>query len=229
MIAKASQMNGKFPMTRSYDLPARLAGWAMRPLPAAALSPLLDLAIRLVKRRHPGLMDRLAALAPARILVEPTDIKHRFLISLAEEGVRLEIAHEDDDADASIKGGLAALIDLMEGRIDGDTLFFNRSLAISGDTAVIVALRNTLDGEEISLMNDVLSFLGPFARPAERAIAFLDSAASRFEASLKSLHRAAHGGRDADAQHDKLKEEVATLKARLAKLESKRGHAGGAA
>jgi predicted lipid carrier protein YhbT len=216
-------------MPRTYDLPARLAGWAMRPMPAAALTPLLGLAIRLITRRHPGLMERLGALGPARILVEPTDLKHRFLISLAEEGVRLEIAQEGDDGDATIRGGLAALIDLMEGRIDGDTLFFNRTLSITGDTAVIVALRNTLDSEEISLMDDVLSFLGPFARPAERAIALLDDAASRLGAGLKSLHRAAHGGRDADLQHDKLKEEVASLKARLAKLEAKRGHAGGAA
>ncbi|WP_255542362.1 hypothetical protein [Azospirillum sp. INR13] len=51
------------------------------------------------------------------------------------------------------------------GRIDGDALFFRRELTISGDTALILALRNTLDGEdEMDLMADAASIAGPLAR-----------------------------------------------------------------
>ena len=51
--------------------------------------------------------------------------------------------------DAYIKGNLDILLNLLEGRIDGDALFFTRGLVITGDTAAIVGLRNTLDREEI--------------------------------------------------------------------------------
>ena len=213
--------------TRHLELPARLAGLAMRPMPAKALEPLLGLAMRLVERRHPHLIERLAELAPARMIIEPRDTNHRFLIDISENEtpVRLMLAHEDDEAQATISGRLATLIDLMEGRIDGDSLFFTRELTVTGDTALIVALRNTLDGEEISLLDDVLAFLGPFAEPAARLVALADDVAKRVAVraleGLHSLHNQAHDNHDPEAEVNALHTEIDTLKTRLAKLETR--------
>lgn len=213
--------------TRHLELPARLAGLAMRPMPAKALEPLLGLAMRLALRRHPRLIERLAELAPARIIIEPRDTSHRFLIDLSEgdSPVRLMLAQEDDEAQATISGRLATLIDLMEGRIDGDSLFFTRELTVTGDTALIVALRNTLDGEEISLLDDVLAFLGPFAEPAARLVAVADDVARRLAErahdGLRSLHNLAHDNHDLEGEAEALRSEIATLKTRLAKLETR--------
>ncbi|MBF0167219.1 MAG: SCP2 sterol-binding domain-containing protein [Alphaproteobacteria bacterium] len=217
--------------TRHLELPARLAGLALRPMPPQVLEPLLGLAMRLALRRHPRLIERLAELAPARIIIEPRDTRHRFLIDLSEGDapVRLMLAQEDDEAQATISGRLAALIDLMEGRIDGDSLFFTRDLSVTGDTALIVALRNTLDGEEISLLDDVLAFLGPFAPTAARLIGLADDAAKRLAAkageSLQALHAMAHGRHDPEAEAEALRQEVAALKSRLSKLESRASRA----
>jgi predicted lipid carrier protein YhbT len=213
--------------TRHLELPARLAGLAMRPMPAKALEPILGLAMRLIERRHPRLIERLAELAPARVIIEPKDTNHRFLIDISENEapVRLMLAHEDDEAQATISGKLATLIDLMEGRIDGDSLFFTRELTVTGDTALIVALRNTLDGEEISLLDDVLAFLGPFAQPAARLIALADDVAKRLAVraheGLRSLHNLAHDNHDPEAESEQLHSELDHLKARLAKLEAR--------
>ncbi len=215
-------------MAASLEFPARLAGLAMRPLPAAALRPLLDLGLALVTRRHPNLIERLKAMAPAKVIIEPADLPHRFLLALAEDGVRLSLAGPEDEAVATVRGTLASLIDLMEGRIDGDTLFFNRALTVTGDTTIVVALRNIFDGADLDIVADVLSFLGPFARPAGRAIAALDDFAKRVEREIKAFHDAQHG-RDVEAEQDRLKGELADLKARLARLESRRPGAGSGA
>ncbi len=79
--------------------------------------------------------------------------------------------------DACVKGKLEALLNMLEGRIDGDKLFFSRDIEISGDTAVVVALRNTLDREEINLLDDVTSLFGPFKTPAREAILLADNLA----------------------------------------------------
>jgi predicted lipid carrier protein YhbT len=213
--------------TRHLELPARLAGLALRPMPSGALEPLLGLAMRLLERRHPRLIERLAELAPARVIIEPRDTNHRFLIDISENDspVRLMLAHADDEAEATISGRLATLIDLMEGRIDGDSLFFTRELTVTGDTALIVALRNTLDGEEISLLDDVLAFLGPFAQPTARLIALADDVAKRLavraQEGLHSLHNLAHDNHDPEAEVNALHSEIDSLKTRLAKLETR--------
>jgi len=41
------------------------------------------------------------------------------------------------------------MIELLEGRADGDALFFSRTLTVEGDMEAVVALRNAIDGSEI--------------------------------------------------------------------------------
>ncbi len=143
--------------------PFLLAGLAMRPLPPKALQPLLSFAMRAVLRRHPGLLDRLSNVDNPVYLIDATDLPFVFVLRPAPLLPTLT-AHPDDQglkATAAIRGPLMTLISLLEGRIDGDAMFFQRDLVIEGDTEAVVALRNAVDGAEIDVAEDVLAFLGP--------------------------------------------------------------------
>ncbi|MBW7837735.1 MAG: SCP2 sterol-binding domain-containing protein [Sphingomonadales bacterium] len=143
------------------------------PLPPAGkiLNPLLALVMTTMRRRHGAVFDRLSGLGGKRVRIEPTSLPFAFLLTLAptSAGARLRLADPRDMADAVIRGPLAVLLDLLEGRLDGDALFFSRLLTIEGDTEVILALRNAVDGEDIDLAADLASPFGPLAGPAAQA------------------------------------------------------------
>lgn len=163
---------------------ARLALMAAVPLPKAVLQPALDLMVTVLRRRHPGAFERLADLPESHILVDPVDLPLAFLMRLGPQGVALRLTARGAASDAVIRGAFAHLLDLLEGRTDGDALFFNRDLVIEGDTAAVVALRNAVDGEDIDLAADLAAFLGPFGAllgPARRA-------AVRVQGALSDLH-----------------------------------------
>ena len=49
---------------------------------------------------------------------------------------------------------------MVDGRLDGDALFFSRDLQVSGDTEAVVSLRNALDDLEGSVADDVAAVFG---------------------------------------------------------------------
>jgi len=148
--------------------PVLLAGIALRPLPPALLQPALNTAMSAIRRRHPGVFDRLACLDNPIYLIDPTDLPFMFLLRPDPDAPSLmAVAEADaDGATATIRGPLLTLIELMEGRLDGDALFFSRELVVEGDTEAVVALRNAVDGAEIDVVSDLLSLLGPLSGPA---------------------------------------------------------------
>jgi predicted lipid carrier protein YhbT len=75
--------------------------------------------------------------------------------------------------DAAIAGAFFNLLDMIDGSLDGDALFFSRDLKVSGDTEAVVALRNALDDFEGSALDSVLGSFGPLQGPATRALAGL--------------------------------------------------------
>lgn len=68
-------------------------------------------------------------------------------------------------------GKLVLLLALLEGQIDGDAVFFSRSLTITGDMEAMLALRNALDDCNIDLPADIARMSGPFAPLVRRAAA----------------------------------------------------------
>lgn len=68
-----------------------------------------------------------------------------------------------------MEGELVLLLALLEGRIDGDAVFFSRDLAVSGDMEAMLALRNALDDCEINLPSDLADMAGPLAPLVRRA------------------------------------------------------------
>jgi len=149
-------------------LPVMLAGLALGPVPPVLLQPGASLAMAFAMRRHPGLFERLEELGDRTVLIDPVELPVRFMLRAGGGAPTLTVIGREDgvEADATIRGPLLGLIDLLEGRLDGDALFFSRALAIEGDTEAVVALRNAIDDAEIDLLEELLAPLGPFSGAA---------------------------------------------------------------
>jgi predicted lipid carrier protein YhbT len=207
-----------------------LAAATLSLIPGPVLARLTVLLTRAMRRRHPRLVANFARLDPAVVHVFPSDLPHRFAIEFGggkmDVRVLLDSAARGDSPkppDAEIRGNLMALIDLLEGRIDGDAMFFSREIEITGSTAVIVAVRNTLDREEILITDEIAAMFGPLERPARRIAQRIDAAIGRARARIETIHGRLHEAegpsRDLGAEFDALRAEVKTLKTRLAKLD----------
>jgi len=162
-------------------LPSPLARVALRVIPTPALQRMIAALMRKMQSCHPRLFKNLERLDKASVRFEPTDVAHRFVLTFGRDETSLIVEDgTDTPCDACVKGKLDALLNLLEGRIDGDKLFFSRDIEISGKTDVVVALRNTLDREEIDLLEDITSLLGPFKTPAREAVLIADALARHF-------------------------------------------------
>ena len=169
--------------------PVLLAGLAARALPPAVLQPLLDLAMAAVARRHGEVFARLDGLGEGAFLIDPVDLPFDFLLRPGASPPRLTVFRAGAggiEAAATIRGSLLSLIDLLEGRVDGDALFFSRDLVIEGDTEAVLTLRNAIDGAGIDLVEIAASALGPFAGLARRV---LGPAEALFRRATRDLER----------------------------------------
>ncbi len=196
--------------------PILLAGFGLRLVPPVMLRPALGAAMAAMKRRHPGVFARLAELGEPRYLIDPVDLPFVLLLRLERAAPSLTAARDADgfEATATIRGPLLVLIELLEGRLDGDALFFSRELVVEGNTEAVVALRNAVDGADIDLLCDVLSFLGPFAGPARLAAGGAIALFSRAARDLETLGTAiiAPAMRRTDAGMRQLDKELSALK-----------------
>ncbi len=174
--------------------PVLLAGLIARPLPPRLLQPALDSALTIVKRRHPGLFERLSCLNKPLFLIDPVDLPLVFLLDADPDHPRVTVARESNGQEtAVIRGPLLILIDLLEGRLDGDALFFSRDLSIEGDTEAVVALRNAVDDADINLREDMLALLGPLAPSARHALGLGGRIYARLSEDLDMLKAALQG------------------------------------
>lgn len=143
-------------------LPKALSG----PIDLAPL-PLVQRATQLVfnqmLRQHPNLFDRLGSHASKSFRFTPTDLNLSFLIVPTQRRITVSRKAADLHADTAAGGPMLTLLALLEGRIDGDAMFFARSLSIAGDMEAMLALRNALDDSGFDLPRDLGTVAGPFA------------------------------------------------------------------
>lgn len=177
---------------------ALLLGMILAPVPAKAAEAVLTIAAREISRRRWPAFGHLER--ESRILVDPIDLPWQFMLRLGRERPELSLVNGEmpPPCDAAIRAPFSALIALLEGRIDGDALFFSRDLMIEGDLERVVELRNAVDGAEISVIEDMSAALGPLAGPASRAcrslLSLAEGAAARMEriaAAIDAPKRAA--------------------------------------
>ncbi len=213
--------------------PVLLAGMALRPLPPVLLQPFLNAAMAITRRRHPGLFDRLAGLSGSTFLIDPIDLAFDFLLRPSPPPSLKAVAKGGltETPTATIRGPLMALIQLLEGKLDGDALFFSRDLVVEGDTEAVVTLRNAVDGAGIDVLDDLLAALGPFAGPGGRIAAAAATVFNRMESDLAILSRAlltplANRCDVQAAELRQLKEKVAELGGRRGARSQTRGTRG---
>jgi len=202
----------------------------------AAPKPALDLGsaalLAAMRRHHPQLFAVLAECRQTRVLVELTDPPRRFLLQYGGGAPTLRVVDDQADvaADAELKGGLEAMVALLEARVDGDALFFTRELTVSGDTAAVVTLRNILDRETISVLDEASSLFGPLRRMARAAVLDWERRATRLRAALAPPNASGESRAGlGEAEAAELRAQIEALKARLSKLEAHQHRKEGAA
>lgn len=174
----------------------------------------------IMMRCHPSVFERLSGLDRPTFLIEPRELPFGFLLRPGEVRPRLEIVADPSviQPTARIRGSLRSLIELLEGRLDGDALFFSRELAVEGSTEAVVALRNAVDGAGVDVVADLLSILGPLSKPAGailRAAGATGARAFRLLDAVRNLTMAP-AARRLDSHDVKLSD----IERRIAMLES---------
>jgi predicted lipid carrier protein YhbT len=172
--------------------PVLLTGLLLRPLPLAPLQALLEVAFTTMRRRYPRVFARMADEGEPSFLIDPVDLPFAFRLHFRKAGPRLTVVRDKNAAGsvATIRGPFLTLLTLLEGRIDGDALFFSRELVVEGDTEAVVALRNAVDGAGIELTRDLPAILGPLAGPARGALTLAQRLYGRVDQDLTRVHAA---------------------------------------
>lgn len=144
----------------------------LTPVPLALLQPILNRIATHVATSRAELFNRLGPHAGKRFLIDPIDFPFVLVLTPEPNVPRLTAyrRHARPAHDAAIAGTFFDLLDMIDGSLDGDALFFSRALRVSGDTEAVVALRNALDDFEGSALDSVIGSFGPLARPATLAL-----------------------------------------------------------
>jgi predicted lipid carrier protein YhbT len=152
-------------------LPALLTD-ALRPLPTAPLEFLLQRLVDSILARHPGLLDRVSGEGTRRFGIDPLDLPFAMTIETHDTQAPLRVVSrlDGEQVDARVAGNLLALLDLINGRHDGDALFFSRDLVVEGDIGAVLALRNAIDNAELDLLHEAAQLAEPWSRLAERTM-----------------------------------------------------------
>src|ERR1022692_4042913 len=149
----------------------------LAPVPLAVLQPVFTRIAAHVAHSRPELFARLGPHARKRFLIDPIDLP--FVLVLVPDAkqphLRAYRRYENPTHDAGIAGTFFNLLDMIDGSLDGDALFFSRDLHVSGDTETVVALRNALDDFEGSALDSVVSGFGPLSAPAALALSAVRS------------------------------------------------------
>lgn len=153
-------------------------GLLLAPVPLALLQPILSRIARHVAQSRPELFDRLGPHAGKRFLIDPTDLPFVMVLTPERELPRMTAhrRYEKPAHDAAIAGTFLTLLEMIDGSLDGDAMFFSRDLKVSGDTEAVVALRNALDDFEGSALDSVIGSFGLLSGPAAFALSGLRAA-----------------------------------------------------
>lgn len=188
------------------DLP--WPGRLLQPLPLWPLQRLASIAMQGLVRRHQESFTRLRVLGDSCFLIVPTDYPFVMAIWPGLDKPRLALVSRSKkapEAVALIRGTMASFLVLLEGRADGDALFFSRELSIDGDIAAVLCLRNAIDGAEIDFLRDICGSCGPLASPIERGLRLHSRAAKdlvRLGADIKRTFLQSSPLRQQEGRHD---------------------------
>lgn len=141
---------------------------AQLPLPSIFLQPLLGRIVRHIAWNRPELFNRIGPHKNKSFLIDPVNMPFAMLLIPNPDHPRLKAVrrHKARDYDARIAGSFLTLLDMVDGRLDGDALFFTRDLIVEGDTEAVVCLRNAIDDLDGSIADDIADIFGIAGRAA---------------------------------------------------------------
>lgn len=150
------------------NIPGRMIAF----LPLPLMQPLLHKIVTHVAKRRPELFERLGNHMSKSFVIDPTNMPFAFLLCPNPKNPQLRAYRRTSlpRHDACIAGTFLTLLDMTDGSLDGDALFFSRALSIEGDTEAVVALRNALDDLDGSIIDDIATMLG---KPAHLLLSVL--------------------------------------------------------
>lgn len=139
-----------------------IAKHILRPIPTFLYRPILNNIIRHISQKNPLLFNRLGIHDAKTFIIEPVNFPFIFVLKPKKQNPRLYIRRTKNGikADATIKGTFLNLLHLVDGKKDGDALFFSRDLSIEGDTEAVVCLRNALDDMDKSTIEQIAEKFG---------------------------------------------------------------------
>lgn len=150
----------------------------LAPVPLALLQPLLTRIVTHVAENRTALFSRLGSHKSKRFLIDPQNLPFVLLLQPDPEKPSLT-AHRRGAVpghDAIIGGTFLTLLDMIDGRLDGDALFFSRDLTVGGDIEAVVALRNALDDMDGGALGAIVAAFGPLSGPVRLALSALTRA-----------------------------------------------------
>jgi len=135
-------------------------------IPFPLIQILLNHSLRKMHNKYPRIFAKIAEKEDVSFLIVPLDLPFNFYLIVSKDNPSLSVERKDCDftADATIKATLFNLLNMFEGKLDGDAAFFSKSLVIEGSTAAIVALRNAIDSENINIVQDLTEDFGIFKK-----------------------------------------------------------------
>jgi len=167
-LSKASSQGGE----------ARGFSRLLPPPPLFILQPLLTRIVLKVAQRCPDLFVRLGDNSSKHYLIDPTNLPFMLLLQPNAEHPKLTAIRRGKavESDVHISATFLTLLTMIDGRSDGDALFFNRDLHIEGDIEAVVALRNALDDMDATLVDEVITTFGPLSPPLRGIVNFMERA-----------------------------------------------------
>lgn len=139
-----------------------LPRYLLAPLPLFPLQRALYRIIHRIVREKPEVFQRIGVHRNKRFLIDPLNMPFVLLLrpDPKQPFLRAYRRTENVSYDARVAGTFLALLDMIDGRLDGDALFFSRDLMVEGNTEAVVCLRNALDDMDGSIADDVVAVYG---------------------------------------------------------------------
>jgi predicted lipid carrier protein YhbT len=169
----------------------RIVGHAMRNGPARIADAVLSRVAASISARHPALLQRLAPYDGKIVTIVIEDVGVAINLRLGPR-VALTLAGKGrSGCDAVVSGNWLPLVALLEGRVDGDALFFSRALSFEGETDLLLAIRNALDGARIDVVAEIAATFGSAAPAFRRFVPPVLGTALRVGRFVDRIHAAA--------------------------------------
>ena len=212
--------------------PILLASLALQPIPVKLFTPIAAHILKKIEQQYPDIFDRLKPLGRCQFNIVPTDFHCHFHVSLDNGAAQILVLPKNRSIDqpagtvtATISGPLLSLIKLLEGRVDGDALFFSRELMIDGDTEAVLTLRNAVDSADISLERVLINTPWRLQPIAQKAVSGLSALFQRAQDDLALVHKSLLAPLTRqislqDTDLDKHEEQIRQLQTEIRKLKA---------